>query len=448
MTTGASQRFHLPWLWTALGRQLRKVPGLTARLRAASGTRIERRVIGGLVAHASWLIWPFGWLLHRFGYRFVVNVAVGTGHIVSDVDHFLRLKRSGEIDGSARYVLILRDHDLSYGFVEVYGHHFAVCRASTRLFLIAALIWLAYPKLQVDCGLSRLKYRLKDAGDVTLEPPFQQSISKLQGYRNWIAYYQLRARTADYQPLRDGAWRAPELDRILDQDAQIALVHVKSGASNATAQATDAETYLPALDHLTGLGFTAVKIGTETMPAAFRRAGVLDYPQSPVARFANDLRLVKRARIVLCSGSGVGWLPCVMDVPQVYANFWHLFTPPFSQFCVMVPTLVRRRSDGRYLSFDEQFSLYLDRREFGPELFPFETHDPVNASADEILEAVKESLAIADEAPPLTAQQRRYRALDPDGWLASAPARISAYFIAQHADILERSRPFVPRQED
>ena len=410
------------------------------KIRARGVVIYERHILYFLIKYTPWAFLPLIWIIQLAKIRFVTNIALGVGHIVSDADHFLRLKKTGAIDPNLRYVLIFRNSALAAGFYEIYRHHFFYCTSSTFLYLLTFPLWNVRPEIQIDCGLSRLKNRLIGPNDVTLFPPFQQRISKIDGYRNWINYYRLRAENRDYLPMRSGNFSGSDLEALFSNDDRIALIQIKTRSMNATALPTDTETYLPALEFLMKLGIRLVKIGYEAMPDSFSSLGMIDYGLTPQARFSNDLRLVRRASIVLAT-SGVGWMPCVMDVPLVYANYWHIFNPPYSKQCIMVPTLVRRRSDDQILSFSDQFDLYIKKDEYGPELFPIDSYEPINASSDEILFAVKECLALAENEMPLTIHQRKYKMLDPEGWLAYAESRISEYFINKHSDLLETSNP-------
>lgn len=435
------RRFTWRWVRNLPYNQIGKLQRAMINARAGSGRFYETRTVYFLVRYCRFCLFPAKWILQIFSVRFVVNIAPGTGHIISDSDHFLRLVHAGKANPSLRYLVLFKNHALASGFAEVYKQHFLFIKSSTFLYLLALPLWTAFPELALDCGLSRLKHRLPVPGDFTLEPPFSQSIPKLEGYRNWVAYYQLRAQTRDYVPMREGDWNSPQLDSFLGDAKCIAIVHIKTSVMNATALPTDPESYLPALRYLKEQGMTLVKIGGEETPQSFLDVGVIDYSVSDVANFANDLRLIRKARIVIASGSGVGWLPDLMDVPQVYANFWHLFTPPFSGKCVMVPTLVRRRRDGRMLSFSEQFDLYISTSEHGDELFPTERFDPINATSGEVLEAVKESLHLGSCTSPLSTYQERYAAIDPVGWLSFAECRISESFICNHIDLCKASQP-------
>ena len=368
----------------------------------------------------------------------VGNVAEGTGHIVSDVDNFLRLKKIGKITSNSRYIFIRRRCDaLSKGFIEVYKKHFFFASNSTLIYNMLLPILMAYPELTIDCGLSRIK-TLTDAGkEYFYLNKNSWQISKGLGYEQWINYYKLRASTESYAPLLDGNWESRSLDKFLGSNFQkqkYALIHIKTRALNATSEITNIETYIPALEYLLEQGYTLVLIGREQAPQKFLNLGVKNYANSGIQSFRNDLCLIMKSSVCLISGSGMAWLPDVMNKPIVYLNSWHIFNPPYRG--IYVPSLVKRNS-GSCLKFLDQYKLYMDMEDHGDESFPYANYIPRNATADEVFEAVKESVNVGFENKtlPKSSHQLQFDEIAP-ALHAFSNARISNYFINKHSDLL------------
>ena len=76
----------------------------------------ERHILYFWIKYTPWAFLPLIWIIRLAKIRFVTNIALGVGHIVSDADHFLRLKKTGAIDPNLRYVLIFRNNALAAGF--------------------------------------------------------------------------------------------------------------------------------------------------------------------------------------------------------------------------------------------------------------------------------------------------------------------------------------------
>jgi len=255
-----------------------------------------------------------------------------------------------------------------------------------------------------------------------------------------MRYFHLRRETQGMTPLKDGLIVEPALlDFLGGRSDRLALVHVKYHVGNATARPTDPRTYLPAIRWLQDQGYRVVMIGREKMPAEFAVLGVLDYANSSLACYRFDLELVAHAAIVITAGSGIAMMPDCMGVPLVYLNSWHIGMPLASERCVMVPTLVVERASGRLLTVAEQCNLYWALEDKGDEIFPAHDYEPRDATEDEALEAVKETLAAAPN-DILTARQCNYRHLTLNEHEALVGARISQYFIDKHAEILGDQR--------
>ena len=388
-----------------------------------------------IAIHVPFIFIPLHGYFKKNEFVFLWQVADGTGHIVSDVDNFLRRCYAGELPSSCRYIFLRKSSSLSKGFIEIFRSHFFYAKANTFLYYIALPMLLAFPDLTVDCGLSRLKISLKHDGD---NVKLQCQITKIEGYKQWVNYYALRSKTSEYLPLLEGNWENDGLREFIG-GRKFVLVHIKSGVMNATAAITEPESYLPAIFSLLNMGYAVMQIGGEAMPDCFKRAGVIDYSRSSVANFANDIRIIKMAEICLMSGSGIAWIADLMNIPLVYLNYWHLFTPPYSRFCICVPTTVVDHA-GKELSFSEQIQLYMDAEDVGAEVFPLNSHTPFNASADEILEAVIEVLSIKAGEYNVSNRQLKFKSLDTHGWLTYAESNVSDNFLVNHIDLLENSR--------
>lgn len=396
------------------------------------------RVVPQRAQHPGLLAWPLHRILRVWGIVFVVNMVPGMGHNTVELDYFLRLLRSGRIP-SKRYVLLRRPSPFHDDTLVLYRRHFWFASNSVFLSNFLAPVIARYEDLRLNVGLSRLRWQLRNDGSWT-PPPAGQSflyqIDKAENRAEWMRYYKLRRETRTITPLKDELTIEPALLAFLGARAdRLALVHVKYHVANATARPTDPQTYLPAIRWLQDQGYKVVMIGREGMPKEFAALGVLDYANSSLACYRFDLELVAHAAIVITAGSGIAMMPDCMDVPLVYLNSWHIGMPMASARCVMVPTMMMGRASGRLLSFAEQCDLYWTLEDKGAEIFPTRNYEPRDATGDEVLEAVKESLA-ADPDDELTPRQNGYRRLTLKDGEALIGARISRYFIDKHAQML------------
>ncbi|HEV2263947.1 MAG TPA: TIGR04372 family glycosyltransferase [Stellaceae bacterium] len=374
---------------------------------------------------------------------FVVNIAPGTGHNTVEIDYFLRRLYSGELDRRARYIFLRLPTNFHIDTVALYRRHFWAASSNRFVRNLIAPVIAAHPEVRLDCGLSRLKWHLRD--DLSFSRPprgqsFLYQVSKEENRQAWLNYYRLRARTGSLTPLSDGLTPDLDLRAFLGSTERLALFHVKFHVANATAAPTDPSAYLEAMKFLKSEGYRVVHVGREPMPEVFKSLGVINYAESPVASYRHDLQLFAIADLAVTAGSGIALLPDCMGVPFVYLDSWHLGMPMASEHCVMVPALAIRKSDGRPLSFREQMDLYFEMADKGDEIFPSDIYAPRNATADEVLAAVRETLKLRDEAAALTEAQERFRALDRSGLMSLSRARVSDAFLRKHAALLSETR--------
>jgi len=409
-----------------------KIITLITSYQSALAPRIAR--------HAGWLYWPLAAFCRTANIRFLINMPAGMGHNTSELDSYLRQREIGAIGKDERIVLFRDPNRIHRDSVGLYRSHF--WWAPTSRFLYCALLPMVmrFRDLTIDGGMSRLKWQLRE--DLSYSPPvagqtYLYQVSKEAGLENWKSYFALRARTPDLRPLADGVGLDSDLLQFLGGSVgKLALFHIKSSLSNATGAPTAAADYLPVMTYLREQGYRSVFVGREKMPEEFAAFGVLNYAESPVASYRHDVQLFKAAAVAVTGGSGIAYLPDCLNIPYVYANSWHIGMPMCSRYCVIVPSLAQERSTGRILGLREQADLYWSMPDDGHESFPQERYLAVNATAKEICEAVKEALILKEAMPPQNALQQAYLKVDDRGLLSVTKARVGAFFIEQHRDLL------------
>lgn len=362
------------------------------------------------------------------------------GHWYIELDNLLRMLRLNE-HGGARCLLVLPDRPQCHVMARLYGHRFHMVVIDDRLFDMAREISVQFPELTIDVGLSNFKHHLPDrehrpVGSYRGKPVIGLSVHELHGLQ--AAYYRRYAATRDHCPLAEGLPPLPDaLAAFLGEGRErMALLQIKLVSGNATGSPTDAATYLPTVRFLTEAGYTPVLIGREPMPDALRACGVIDYAGSPLASFENDILLLRHAKFSLFCGSGLGLWGSVSGHPFLYANHWHLMWPPPSRLCVGVPARLVEKATGRALGFREQIALITDPRSSGGGLtVPLDRFDCLNASAEELLDATREAVALGAAWTPRSAEQEAFSRLD-GGCLAHADGRLSQAFLERHAALL------------
>jgi putative glycosyltransferase (TIGR04372 family) len=407
-----------------------------------SQLRYEIRVAPFMAANMPWMFWPAYRLLRASNICFVLNSSDGTGHIIPELDNFFRMLFLGELDPSKRYVWVRKSNDFTRTCVRFYRHKFWWAIANNLVYDLLLLITVRYRDITLDVGIARSKWQLSPSNEY--HPPddrqtFLHFVSKAEATRQTLDWYTRRLKSAEYFPLADATFENGELIQFLKGNTdRLALVHIKTYVANATAAPTDPETYLEALSYLTDLGYNLVFVGREEMPDVFHRYGIINYSESRIASFSNDIQLFNMAQAAIVGASGIGWLAEVFkDIPYLFLNSWHIGRPLFGRNCIYVPTLVTDPS-GSQLSFSDQIELYHSLPDLEHEFFPASRFRARNATSDEILAATQEMIALKNEHRERSALQEGYRRIDEGNLMYLSLARCSEYFLQKHSALLRQ----------
>jgi putative glycosyltransferase (TIGR04372 family) len=385
------------------------------------------------------ILWLVGVILSLLRVKFVWNVAVGTGHNTVELDYFFRLQSQKEY-AHIRAVLLRRPNPFHNDTIGLYRSRFFLASSNPILCDLLFPLAISSEKLRIDCGLARGKWQLRTDGKYN-RPPLGQThlneISKAENVAQYSAYFALRARTEDKTPLSECVGLDQELQDFLGTTGRkIAVVHMKFQVINATALPSDPASYEPAIRWLIETGYQVVFAGREPFPSQFGALGVLNYSESSLATYRHDLQLFAASSVAITAGSGIAYLADCMGKPYVYLDSWHLTMAMPSQRCVFVPAIVQDQKTDKYLSLKEQSDLYLRLSDIGGERFPSERYKARNASAEEVLAALQETLSLAEAPAPLSPEQARVHKLLPAAFQPLVKSRISQFFIDRYTDLL------------
>lgn len=397
----------------------------------------ETRVAPWMATYFCWIYWPLAFICKRSNICFVINIAGGTGHIISELDQFFRKLKIGHVDLSKKYIWIRKNDVFSKTCLKLYGDQFYFSKGSYLLYLFLLPFTIRYRQFTYDAGLSRLKWQFlgKQSKRQSLDQSYLDQVSKKTGIEYWSSYYQIRAQTRSHFPLVTDRLKW-DLDDLLGPiEQKRVLIHLKEKAENATALPTDPLTYLPFISYCKNQGHQMVFVGREKMPPCFASYGVIDYASSLKASFQRDILLFQSAYLCVLSGSGISFLADCFNIPYLYINSWHLPLVMFSSASVHVPTLVQKK-EGAFLSFQEQIALYLEMPDKGAERFPETKGIPKNASGEDIYQAVLELEQLIQNWTPASTLQEQFRCLRTDIPLRWSESRISHHFIQKYQFLL------------
>ena len=410
-----------------------------------AGVLYETWVAPKLAFLFGWIFWPVYKYFKFRKYIFIINnISSSPGHMSCELDWLLRDVGYRNETLMNKYIIIWPRSEVAHGAAKEYAEQtFPIYHVSTFLYLFALPFLMRYNQLVLDYGLSSKQlHKIKWINWLNLFKFNQlKSLSRnsLEVWQRWKEYYYLRSLTADKFPMRQGLVMDDELREFLGlkNDKNYVLLQIKTHVVNGTLLETDPNTYIPALRYLSDLGYVLVFMGREKIPDIFIEMGVINYSEWDKNSFERDLQIVRYAALGITSASGVANLFDVMGVPLVYCNHWSFIFPPPGKSTVYVPALIGDARTQKPWSFNKQITFVYDvgRTDFSGGR-PSEIMVR-NANAEEILEAAKEALALAEQFKPKSNIQEKFQALSEDPVLNRIEARISRYFVEKHQMFFE-----------
>lgn len=222
-------------------------------------------------------------------------------------------------------------------------------------------------------GVKRIDGHTRDLMRVALSRPFWYGRDE-QGRTRW------------YGPLGaavENAWKAggrpplcaPSLEERarfrhtmsdvfgLPENAWFVVLHVREPGYHARwhrhhpgTRNADIRSYDKVIDFVLAQGGWVVRGGDPTMVPISPRDGVIDYATSPFRSPEIDILICAEAKYFIGTNSGFSLVPPIFGVRCALTNWSPVGIPNWYPSDLFIPKLVRRKSDGRYLSFEEMFS--------------------------------------------------------------------------------------------
>jgi putative glycosyltransferase (TIGR04372 family) len=205
---------------------------------------------------------------------------------------------------------------------------------------------------------------------------------------------------------------------------------------------SDINTYISAIEYITGMGGFVVRMGDESMTPMPDLPGVIDYATSKFKSDENDFILMSYCDYFIGSNSGANWIAIVQQrrilavnvAPMAVAKIW-------TSNDLAVPKLHLRKSDGSELPFREIFDRDIADYQMS---YKFENSGVyvVDNSEDEILNAVIEFHNIVINGGHFSEDQKKLQekfdslfSVRNFGYYSRTP--ISPYFLFKHSHLLQ-----------
>jgi hypothetical protein len=96
-------------------------------------------------------------------YVFLTNTFPGVGHIVPEIDNFLRKKFLSEIPENKKYIFLYKNHSIPFEFSQNYSHFFYKCIVNSKIYALLSPLLIRFPSITLDSGFALIKYyKFKD----------------------------------------------------------------------------------------------------------------------------------------------------------------------------------------------------------------------------------------------------------------------------------------------
>lgn len=183
----------------------------------------------------------------------------------------------------------------------------------------------------------------------------------------------------------------------IPRDAWFVCLHVReAGFKNDLAvdehRNAKIESYCSAIEAITAAGGWVVRVGDPSMTALPKMPNVIDYVHNEIHSEWMDVFLAASCRFFISTCSGLCGIAYAFGVPVVQTNFAPMSALSGNCRDIFIPKLIRSKSDGRLLEFQQVFShpiatSYLMHR------FHALGVEVVDNTAEEIRDVVLEMLA-------------------------------------------------------
>lgn len=376
------------------------------------------------------------------------------GHMIQELDNFLRMRHLGEVDPRCNYLAVFPQGPTkipNYIAAALPGIFSKDNRlqivVDDNLFKLSCDIQAMRPDLTVDVGVSHFKISLpegvaKSSARLMHLPGAVRSLYWVlahEAINDCILEHSRRwAKSRDFRPWQAIGELTPELTNFLGgKPEKLALIHISDKTQNARVK-TEPESLIPTLEYLRDNGFTVVKMGWENFPECWKRYDVLNYRESRLLSYGNDLLLLKAASFAMFNGSGADFLSNLLETPMVSYGGWIMNNMRTSPNCVHLPSLMIRKDTGRALTFVEQLRFFdrnLQYWEKGNCLnFPDDQYDVLQPTPELLLAAAIEAIELGANWTPRTPEQTRFIELDKRRHFAYTESRACQKLLEKYPD--------------
>lgn len=312
------------------------------------------------------------------------NLWGSLGHTLAEMDYFLRLKKSGQINKNIKIVFLSNENKMSKVVYKMFQENFIFLITSPYLefFLKKRVLW-PNQDLCLDIGLNSLSRN--SSGNITQREMLDSNIS----------YYKMISSNENFKPFKNFKIDQ-DLINFLGFDlhkTKYIVVQIKQGIANATATKTDPLTYIKTIKYFKDKNYKVIFAGKkENFPGEFENLEIINYNNFKYQSIKTDIDLVSKASLVICGASGFGLLPSLLDIPCVWANSWQVGFPVSGRYVVQLPLKFIDKKTNKFVSYDKIINHHLEIDKY--DFKSFHLYGLIPNNDEEIFEAALEAISL------------------------------------------------------
>jgi putative glycosyltransferase (TIGR04372 family) len=318
------------------------------------------------------------------------------------LDILLRMREVGWWQGKVVFLMPERQLVANLPFQRLLDRHghAAIPGVNIDLDIAAELL-----SLQRWCGMAFNAFELPDGRVV----PWQEAGAKLmveweregRGFPAREEFDRIYGADAillaDYAAFRNKRGMKPD-DWFVCLHMRDATHYNEFAGSGQTHRNADAEEYLKAIHHITSLGGWVIKLGGPRSPKLPRMQNLIDYARSSFKSHLMDIQLIRNARLFIGTTSGLTNIAVSMGVRCALVN---CITTDAQLWGDRIRFTLKgaKLRDGSFVTQQQLTSTPWRWRMFDANVLARHGATSVNNTSDEIVETVKEVIALADGRP-------------------------------------------------
>ena len=201
------------------------------------------------------------------------------------------------------------------------------------------------------------------------------------------------------------------------------------------------DTYLPAMEHFTKLGYPCFRMGSKVeKKIETNNNNIIDYASSSSQSDFLDVYIASKCFMAVYSESGISVIPEVFDRPIVYVN-WPAFNfSCFSANSLVIPKKYFSKKKNRNLTFSEILELNFEGVATSAKLKDLEI-DLIDNTPTEILDAAKENFERLNgnwiEDAKCVELQKKFWSLFNYSYIKSPTFRIGSTFLKNNFELIQ-----------